>query len=403
MPEFVWSAKARNGESKSGTMEAPSLDVALQRLKAQNLVDPKVKPKPKAISIKLPGSTGIPLKTIVVFTRQFATMIDAGLPLVQCLDILTKQQELPQFKEVLAAVKGEVESGKTFADSLSKHPKVFDSLFVNLVAAGEVGGILDTIMNRLATQLEKADKLRRKVKGAMVYPAVTLGVTAVCTIILLYWVIPVFGKMFTDMGKALPALTQMVVDLSEWTQNNILMVIAVPVAIFFSFRTFARSKRGREILDRVYLQLPAVGDTIRKVAVARFTRTMGTMLSSGVPILDALDIVAKASGNVVISQALLQVRAKISEGKTMAEPLKDTKVFPGMVVQMIEVGESTGALDTMLNKIADFYEEEVDEAIAGLTALMEPAIMCIIAVVIGGLVIAMYLPVFSLAGAMGGE
>jgi type IV pilus assembly protein PilC len=403
MPEFVWTAKARNGETKTGTLEAPSADVVLQRLKGQNLVDPKVKKKSQPFAFKLPGSTGIPLKTIVIFTRQFATMIDAGLPLVQCLDILSKQQELPPFKKVLLAIKNDVESGKTFADSLSKHPKVFDNLFVNLVAAGEVGGILDTIMNRLAVSLEKADKIRRQIKGAMVYPAVTLGVTAICTIILLVYVIPVMGKMFSEMGKALPALTQMVIDLSEWTQSNVVFVIAVPIAVYFGMAAIIRTPKGTEARDRLFLVLPVLGDTIRKVAVARFTRTMGTMLSSGVPILDALDIVAKASGNVVISAALLMVKNKISQGKTMAEPLKETGVFPSMVVQMIEVGESTGALDTMLNKIADFYEEEVDEAIAGLTAMMEPFIMMIIAVVIGGLVISMYLPIFSLAGAMGGE
>jgi len=384
-------------------MEAPNVDVVLQRIKAMNLVDPKVKKKGQGFALKMPGSTGIPLKTIVVFTRQFATMIDAGLPLVQCLDILSKQQELPPFKKVLLAIKNDVESGKTFADSLARHPKVFDPLFINLVAAGEVGGILDTIMNRLAVQLEKADKLRRQVKGALVYPAVTLGVTAICTFILLYYVIPVFGKMFSEMGKALPAMTQAVVDLSDWTKNNVLLVLAVPAAIGFGLNAMSKTPQGRNFLDRTYLRLPVLGDTIRKVAVARFTRTMGTMLSSGVPILDALDIVARASGNVVVTAALQQVRTKISQGKTMSEPLKETNVFPSMVVQMIEVGESTGALDTMLNKIADFYEDEVDEAIRGLTALLEPMIMCVIAVVIGGLVVSMYLPIFSLAGAIGGE
>ncbi|MBI5495478.1 MAG: type II secretion system F family protein [Deltaproteobacteria bacterium] len=403
MPEFTWSARARNGETKSGTIEAANADVVIQRLKGMNLVEPKVKKKAEPLSFKLPGSTGIPTKSIVVFTRQFATMIDAGLPLVQCLDILAKQQELPPFKKVLVAIKGDVESGKTFADSLSRHPKTFDPLYVNLVAAGEVGGILDTIMNRLATQLEKTEKLRRQVKGALTYPAVTLGVTAVCTYILLIYVIPVFGKMFTEMGKALPALTQWVIDLSNWTQENVVFVVGVPVALGVGINTFRKTPQGREFFDRLFLLLPVLGDTIRKVAVARFTRTMGTMLTSGVPILDALDIVAKAAGNVVISGALLTVKEKISQGKTMAEPLKETQVFPSMVVQMIEVGESTGALDTMLNKIADFYEEEVDEAIRGLTALLEPLIMMVIAVVIGGLVISMYLPVFSLAGALGGD
>jgi len=401
MAEFTWSAKTRTGESKNGTVEAANLESAIQKLKAQNLVDPKVKAKPQQFIIKMPGSTGIPLKSIVIFTRQFATMIDAGLPLVQCLDILAKQQELPPFKVVLQAIKSDVESGKTFADSLARHPKVFDSLFVNLVAAGEVGGILDTIMNRLAISLEKSDKLRRQVKGAMTYPAVTLVITFICTYILLVKVIPVFGEMFTEMGKALPPLTQWVIELSEWCQSYWYILIGAPIGATMSFNAFAKTKKGRELLDKMYLNLPVVGDTIRKVAVARFTRTMGTMLSSGVPILDALDIVARASGNVVVSAALLRVRTKISEGKTMAEPLRESGVFPSMVVQMIEVGESTGALDTMLNKIADFYEDEVDEAIKNLSALMEPVIMSVIAVVVGGLVISMYLPIFSLAGAMG--
>lgn len=401
MPEFTWTGKTKSGETKSGTMEAASQDAVLQKLKLMNLADLRVKKKSASISINLPGSNSIPLKTIVIFTRQFATMIDAGLPLVQCLDILGKQQEVIPFKKILQQIKADVESGKTFADALGKHPKVFDSLFVNLVAAGEVGGILDTIMNRLATQLEKSDMLRRKVKGAMTYPAVTLAVTAVATIVLLVYVIPVFGQMFKDSGKALPALTQGMLDLSDWAQNNILMIIGVPAVLVFAFRAMAKTPSGREFLDRTYLQLPIVGDVIRKVAVARFTRTMGTMMSSGVPILDALDIVAKSTGNVILTNALIKVRGKISEGKTMAEPLKDTGVFPGMVVQMIEVGESTGALDTMLNKIADFYEQESDEAISGLSGMLEPIVMMIIAVVVGTLVIALYLPVFTLASAMG--
>lgn len=401
MPEFTWSAKAKNGESKSGMLEAPNQETVIQRLKAQNLVDIKVRKKAQPINLPLPGANSVPLKSLVIFTRQFATMIDAGLPLVQCLDILAKQQEVPAFKKILTTIKMDVESGKTFADSLSKHPKVFDSLFVNLVAAGEVGGILDTIMNRLAVSLEKNEKLRRKIKGAMIYPAVTLVVTFVCTVILLVWVIPVFGQMFADSGKALPSLTQFVLDLSKWVQENVLVVIGVPIGSYALFRVVASTKSGREFLDRTFLVAPILGDTIRKIVVARFTRTMGTMMSSGVPILDALDIVARSAGNVIVQAALTKVRQKISEGKTMAEPLKDTNVFPSMVVQMIEVGESTGALDTMLNKIADFYEDEVDQAIASLTGLLEPVIMMVIAVVVGGLVISMYLPIFALAGAMG--
>ncbi len=402
MPVFVWEAKTRVGEMKSGEMDAPTVDAVNQRLRAQNLQVQKVKKKPLEIKLKLPGSTGITTKDIVVFTRQFATMIDAGLPLVQCLEILAGQMPNPEFKKVVTDIKNTVESGATLADALRKHPKVFDKLYANLVAAGETSGILDTILNRLAAYMEKNQKLIKQVKGAMVYPIITLVVSFVVTIVLLVFVIPIFQKMFADFGQALPAPTQLVVDMSEFTRGNILWIILGVVGVVMGIRAFLKNPRGREIFDMVSLKAPIFGPLIQKVAVAKFTRTLGTMLSSGVPILDALDIVAGTAGNSVVEKGLKVVRAKISEGKTMAQPLADIPVFPPMVVQMIAVGESTGAMDAMLTKIADFYDDEVDAAIGTMMAALEPMIMAFLAVIMGGLVISMYLPVFSMAGAVGG-
>ncbi len=401
MPVYVWEAKTRVGELKRGEMEATTADVVSQRLRSQNLQVSKVKKKPIEINLKLPGTSGVTSKDLVVFTRQFATMIDAGLPLVQCLDILSSQSDNPEFKKVLVDVKNSVESGATLAESLRRHPKVFDRLYANLVAAGEASGILDTILNRLALYIEKNLKLIKRVKGAMVYPAITLTVSLLVTVVLLVWVIPVFQKMFSDFGSALPAPTQFVVDLSEFTRNNILWLFLGTVGAVGGGMGFVKNPRGRIVWDRFVLRAPIFGQLIQKVAVAKFTRTLGTMLSSGVPILDALDIVAGTAGNAVVEHGLKVVRAKISEGKTMAQPLAEIPVFPPMVVQMIAVGESTGAMDTMLNKIADFYDDEVDAAVATMMSMLEPLIMAFLAVILGGLVIAMYLPVFSMAGAIG--
>jgi type IV pilus assembly protein PilC len=341
-------------------------------------------------------------KDIVIFSRQFATMIDAGLPLVQCLEILASQQENKTFKKVLIDVKGSVEGGSTFADALGKHPKVFDDLYVNLIAAGEVGGILDTILNRLSGFLEKAEKLKTKVKGAMTYPVTVIIIACLVVTGLLIWVVPIFEDMFSSFGKALPAPTQMVVNMSEFLQSSWYIIIAVLAAIFYGLKHAYKTKKGRLILDTIILRIPVFGNLIRKTAVARFTRTLGTMLSSGVPILEGLDIVSRTSGNVVIENSIQKARKSLSEGKTLAEPLMETKVFPSMVTQMIAVGEQTGALDAMLNKIADFYEDEVDAAVDSLTALIEPMLMVFLGVVVGGLVIALYLPIFQLAGAAGG-
>jgi type IV pilus assembly protein PilC len=341
-------------------------------------------------------------KDLVVFTRQFATMIDAGLPLVQCLDILSQQQENKAFQKMLVAVKESVESGSTFADALRKHPKAFDELYVNLVAAGEVGGILDTILNRLAAYIEKAQKLKKQVKSAMTYPTTIVGIALVVISVILVFVIPAFEAMFKDFGGSLPMPTQVVVAISNFIQDYILVILGAGFGFVFLFKKIYATKPGRAKIDDWSLHLPVFGTLIRKVAVAKFTRTLGTMISSGVPILDGLEIVAKTAGNKTVEKAIYHVKQSISEGKTIAEPLTKSGVFPPMVCQMIAVGEQAGALDTMLNKIADFYDDEVDEAVTNLTAMMEPLLMLFLGVTVGGLVIAMYLPIFKLAGAAGG-
>ncbi len=395
-PVFLWEAKTKQGEIKKGEMEANDAAAVDARLKSLGLIPSKVKKKGLLdSSLSLPGSVGG--RDLLIFTRQFATMIDAGLPLVQCLDILGSQTDNGALKKVIFAIKNKVEGGSTFSDALKDHPKVFDELFVQLCAAGEVGGILDTILNRLATYREKAEKLKRQVKGALTYPSVVMLVGVLVTAVLLLKVTPVFQKMFSDFGGTLPAPTQFVVDLSAWLQSYIFHMVAAIVALGVIFVAFYRNPRGREIFDKGILYVPIIGDVMRKVAVARFTRTLGTMISSGVPILDALDVTAKTAGNRTIEKAISFVRAKISEGKNIAGPLGDTKVFPSMVVQMIGVGEATGAMDQMLAKIADFYDDEVDTSVAGLTALIEPIMMVGLGGVVGGFLIAMYMPIFTLA------
>jgi type IV pilus assembly protein PilC len=397
--QWLWEARTKGGETKKGEMEASDAEAVNARLKSLGLNPVKVKKKP--LEINIPGlGGGVTGKDILIFTRQFATMIDAGLPLVQCLDILGSQMDNPAFKKVIFQIKAKVEQGSTFADALKEHPKVFDELFVQLCAAGEVGGILDTILNRLATYREKAEKLKRKVKGAMIYPVIVICVAIGVTALLLLKVTPVFAKMFGDFGSALPGPTQVVVDLSEWLQKWILHMLAGIAAFVTAVVTSYRNPKGRKIWDKVLLRAPAFGPVIRKVAVARFTRTLGTMISSGVPILDALDVTAKTAGNRTVEEAIYYVRGKIAEGKNIAGPLAETNVFPSMVVQMIGVGEATGAMDAMLNKIADFYDDEVDTAVAGLTAMIEPLLMVFLGGVVGGFLIAMYLPIFSLAGAI---
>ncbi|TMA28847.1 MAG: type II secretion system F family protein [Deltaproteobacteria bacterium] len=402
MPIWVWEGKTKTGEVKRGELEATDEAAAQQRLRAMALSSVKIKKKRTLFAggFKLPGIGGIGQKDLVIFTRQFATMIDAGLPLVQCLDILASQLDNLAFREVLTKVKQKVESGSTLADALGEHPKVFDTLYVQLVAAGEIGGILDTILNRLAQYIEKAEKLKSKVKGAMVYPSVVLVVAVGVTVVLLLFVTPTFEKMFKDFGGAMPAPTQIVIDLSKWLQHNIIYAIVIGIALVIAFRAYLNWPKGRQQWDAFVIRTPVFGPLIRKVAVARFTRTLGTMISSGVPILDALEVVAKTAGNSVVEKAIRYTREKISEGKTIVQPLSETKVFPPMVVQMIGVGEATGAMDQMLTKIADFYDDEVDAAVAALTSLIEPVMMVFLGGVVGGFLVAMYLPIFSIAGSI---
>ncbi len=403
MTEFAWEARARTGELRKGSMEAESEDAVNQRLRAQQLLPTKVKKRAKALNFQI--GTGVGSKDIVTFTRLFATMIDAGLPIVQCLDILSGQTDNKFFSAILKDVKSSVEQGATFSDSLRRHPKVFDHLYVNLVQAGEVGGILDTILNRLAIYIEKAMKLRRQVRGAMVYPSIVIFVFIGVLSILLLFVIPGFENMFKDFGSKdeLPALTRMVMAVSRTFVGNLLWIFLALMAAVVGVGYVYRTAGGKKAIHKFLLRLPVLGTVLRKIAVARFTRTLGTLLSSGVPILDAMEIVAKTAGNVIVEEAILYARLKISEGKNMAQPLMETNVFPPMVVQMVGVGEQTGALDAMLNKIADFYEEEVDVAVAALTSLIEPALMVGIGGTVGVVLIAMYLPIFSIAGKIKAE
>ena len=403
MAEWVWEARARTGEMRKGAMEADDEAAVENRLRQQQLTPTKVKKKPKEFKLPQFGS-GVDTKDLVTFTRLFATMIDAGLPIVQCIDILQGQTENKIFAEILKDVKSSVEQGSTFSDSLRRHPKVFDALYTNLVQAGEVGGILDTILNRLAVYNEKAMKLKRQVRGAMVYPSVVLFVFMAVMVVLLGFVVPSFKNVFKDLGSKddLPALTQGVISVSEFFIHNLLFFLLGSALFIVGAVQAYRNPRGKKIAHKTMLRLPIIGNVLRKIAVARFTRTLGTLLSSGVPILDALEIVAKTAGNVIVEEGILYTRLRISEGKNMAGPLTETNIFPPMVVQMVGVGEQTGALDAMLSKIADFYEEEVDVAVGALTSLIEPVMMVGIGGTVGVVLIAMYLPIFSIAGKIKG-
>jgi len=403
MPVYTWVAETRKGRKLKGELEAADERIAMSQLKRRNLTVKKLKPKPKDlfanVSFMQPKVTN---RDIVIFTRQFSTMIDAGLPLVQGINILAEQAENKTFRGILKQISKDVEGGSTLAEAMKKHPKVFDDLFVNLVAAGEVGGILDTIMRRLATFIEKAEKLKSQIKGAMTYPIVVMAIAVLVIAVILIFVIPVFEDMFSSFGKALPMPTQIVVNMSRFMKGNIHWVILGIIGVVFLLKRFRATKKGRRMTDDLFLRLPIFGDLLKKTAVARFTRTLGTMISSGVPILDSLEIVAKTSGNVILEEIIYEVRGSIAEGQTIAEPLSENTVFPGMVVQMISVGEATGALDTMLEKIADFYDDEVDAAVAALTSMLEPLLMLFLGGAIGGLVVAMYLPIFTMAGAVAG-
>jgi type IV pilus assembly protein PilC len=403
MPVYLWEGKNRSNQIQKGELEAANEDAVKAYLGRIKIIPNKIKKKPKDLfeNVKF-LQPKIKEKDIIIFARQFSTMIDAGLPIIQCLDILQSQQENPTLKKMLKEIKDAVEGGTTLADSLKRFPKHFDNLFVNMIAAGEAGGILDVILKRLAAYMEKAAKLKRKVKGAMVYPAITIAVAVIVVAVILVFVIPVFQQMFSDFGSTLPGPTLVVIGMSEFVKSKIHWIIIAVVLFTIAFRKYYKTDKGRVVVDSLALKAPVFGILIRKVSVAKFTRTMGTMLSSGVAILEALDIVAKTSGNRVVENAIYNVRTGIAEGRTMADPLQASGVFPSMVCQMIAVGESTGALDAMLEKIADFYDEEVDQAVENLTAMIEPVMIVFLGVIVGGLIVSMYLPIFKMAGAVGG-
>ncbi len=399
---YQWKGKNPKGRKVKGEMEAENPEQVASSLQRRKITPTRIKKKPKDIFEDIPFlAPKVKEKDVIVFARQFSTMIDAGLPLLQCLDILFSQQENPTFKKILKKIKESVESGETFADSLKKFPKVFNELFINMIAAGEAGGILDVILNRLSAYMEKMAKLKKQVKGAMTYPGITLAVAVIVVGIILVFVIPVFEDMFSEMGSTLPAPTMFVVTLSNLVISKIWVILGGIAGVIFFLRYAYKTPKGRVIMDDIFLRLPVMGMLIRKVAVAKFTRTTSTMISSGVSILEALDIVAKTSGNKIVEFAIQDVKTGITEGRSMADPLLESGVFPAMVCSMIAVGESTGALDIMMEKIADFYDTEVDQAVKNLTDMIEPFMLVFLGVVVGGLVIAMYLPIFTMASAIG--
>ncbi len=407
MPVYVWKGRDSRSGLAQGEMQAENEAAVIEALRRRNIIVSSVRPKPK--ELKMPGffQPKVASKDLAIFTRQFATMINAGLPLVQCLEIQAAQQENPTFKKVIDQVKTDVEGGSTLAEALKRQKQVFSDLYINMAAAGEAGGILDNILLRLAVYLEKAEALARKIKGAMIYPACIVAAAILVTMVLLVWlifVIPIFEKMFSEMGAKLPGPTLFVIRLSKFLQKYIILIIAAIAGAIFAIRSWYKTDKGQLFLDQLMLKLPILGDLTQKSSIARFARTLGTLLASGVAILDALEITAKTAGNRVVQDAILAARKSIGGGETISAPLKTMKIFPPMVVQMISVGEATGGLDEMLNKIADFYDEEVDTAVENLTAAMEPMIMVVLGLGIGGLVISMYLPIFTMTSAlMGGH
>ncbi|HET6488158.1 MAG TPA: type II secretion system F family protein [Syntrophales bacterium] len=401
MAVYVWVAQGRAGEMKKGETEAINEAAVRTQLRRQGLKPTRVKEKPKDLLQMIPLTGRVKANDVVIFSRQFSTMIGAGLPLIQCLDILAAQEQNKSFAKVIRTIKEDIEGGSTLSDALRKHPKVFDDLFINMIAAGEAGGILDTILNRLATYLEKSMKLKRKVKGAMTYPGVVLVMSVGIITLLLVKVVPVFQSIFAGMGRELPFATQTLIDLSSFVTNNSLYIICALVVAIVALVRFYRTDAGRYLFDRMIIKPPVIGPLMRKVAIAKFTRTLSTLISSGVPILDALEIVSRTSGNMVVEKALMETRKNISEGKTIAEPLAATTVFPPMVVQMIAVGEATGSLDSMLSKIADFYDDEVEVAVAAMTSMLEPVLMVFLGGVVGGMIVAMYLPIFQIGNVVG--
>jgi type IV pilus assembly protein PilC len=400
MPTFEWKGTSRNGQTQTGVLVADSKDAVIAMMRRQQIVVTAIKEKGKEIALPKFGG-GVPPQAIAIFTRQFSVMIDAGLPLVQCLEILGNQQENKTFKRVLIQIRQDVESGSNLADSMRKHPKVFNDLYTNMVAAGEAGGILDTILQRLANYIEKAVKLNAQVKSAMIYPVAVISIACIVVAVILWKVIPVFASLFVSLGAELPMPTRIVIALSNFIADFWWLIGLVIVATWYSLRKYHGTYKGKRVLDGLLLKMPILGILLRKIAVARFCRTLATLTASGVPILDGLTITARTAGNAVVEDAIMATRKSVEEGKTISEPLGDTEVFPPMVVQMIAVGEQTGALDTMLSKIADFYEDEVDIAVAGLMKLLEPVLIAFLGVAIGGIVIAMYMPMFTLIGQLG--
>jgi type IV pilus assembly protein PilC len=402
MPVFLWEGQTRKGEKKKGEIEAANEAALRGILRRQGLTSITIKQKPKDLSEYLPFlKQKVKQKEVVIFARIFATMINAGLPLIQCLELLAQQEQNKTFAQIITAIKEDIEGGSTLSDALRKYPNIFDDLFVNLVAAGESGGILDVILQRLSNYMEKAMKLKSKVKGAMTYPASVLVISIAVVALLLVKVIPVFQKMFEGFGGELPGPTQFLISLSQYAQKYFLVAIIALAIVVYAFRRYYKTEKGTLLIDGLILKSPVFGPLLKKVAVARFTRTMATMMTSGVPILEGLAIVSKTAGNKIVENALIRVRKSISEGKTIAEPLLETGIFPPMVVQMIAVGEATGALDAMLSKIADFYDDEVDAAVNAMTALLEPFMMVFLGGVVGGMIIAMYLPIFKMASVVG--
>jgi len=400
MPTFEWKGRDRAGRAQGGVLVADSKEAVLAVLRRQQMVPIAVKEKGKEIALPR-FRKGIDDKTLAVFTRQFSVMIDAGLPLVQCLQILGEQQEHKAFQRIIMQVREDVEAGSSLASALAKHPSAFNDLYVNMVAAGEAGGILDTILQRLAVYIEKAARLKAQVKSAMIYPITVIAIATVVVYIILWKVIPVFATLFASLDAELPLPTRIVVALSHFIGRFAWLIALAVIAIAIGINRYYKTPQGKMVIDRLLLKAPVVGLILRKIAVARFCRTLGTLMSAGVPLLESLDITARTSGNAVIEQAIMEVRKQVEEGKTLSEPLGATQQFPPMVVHMISVGESTGALDTMLGKIAEFYEEEVDIAVAGMMKLIEPVMIFVLGVVIGGIVISMYLPMFDLIAKIG--
>jgi type IV pilus assembly protein PilC len=400
MPNYVWKGRNRTGLVQEGVLAAESKDAALASLRRQNIVVTGIRERGKEISLSKMGRKVNP-KTLAIFTRQFSVMIDAGLPLVQCLEILANQQEHKSFQRILLQVRQDVEAGSTLADAMRRHPKAFNNLYVNMIAAGEAGGILDTILQRLSVYIEKAVKLASQVKSALIYPIAVIVIAAIVVAVILLKVIPTFAALFAGLGAELPMPTRVVIKASNFLARYFILILIAIAGLIFAFQRYYATYQGRRMIDGLILKMPILGMIMRKIAVARFCRTLATLTSSGVPILEALDITARTAGNAIVEDALIETKTAVEGGKTIVEPLRESGIFPNMVVQMIGVGEQTGALDAMLNKIGDFYEEEVDTAVAGLVKLLEPVMIFILGVIIGGIVIAMYLPMFTLINKIG--